>query len=76
MITIAILTTVTISGAVAGLVVLLRLGIDREETDYSLHGEPATRAAALTRRIVGWRGPMPQSPQADHPADRVKARQG
>jgi hypothetical protein len=31
--------------ATAVLVVLLRLGIAREESDSSLHGEPATRAA-------------------------------
>ena len=77
MITIAILAAATISGAIAGLVVLLRLGIAREESDSSLHGVPATRAAALTRRMVGWHGPVPQRiPQADHPAHRVKARQG
>jgi hypothetical protein len=60
MITIAILVATFIAGAIAGIIALLRLGIAREESDKSLLGEPATRAAAATRRIVGWYGSRPQ----------------
>ena len=76
MITIAILAAATISAAIAATVVLLQLGIAREESDSSLHGEPATRAAAATRRIVGWHGPLPrENAPADHPAHQAKAHQ-
>lgn len=36
-----------------GLIVVVWLGIFREEADHSLRLEPATRASALARRIVG-----------------------
>jgi hypothetical protein len=74
MITITILATACTATATAVLVILLRLGIGREESDSSLHGEPATRAAALTRRIVGWHGPIPQHlADADHQNHQAKA---
>jgi hypothetical protein len=39
--------------AIFGLIVLVWLGIAREEADYSLKIGPSTRASAMTRRIVG-----------------------
>ena len=53
MIAIAILCTAIVAAFLAGAVVFLRVGIGREESDHSLLGAPATRAATLTRRIVG-----------------------
>ena len=53
MIAIAILCTAIVAAFLAGAVVFLRVGIRREESDHSLLGAPATRAATLTRRIVG-----------------------
>lgn len=53
MIVIAILCAAIVAAFIAGAVVFLRVGIGREESDHSLLGVPATRAAALTRRIVG-----------------------
>jgi hypothetical protein len=34
-------------------IVLLRVGIAREESDHSLLGGPRTRSALVTRRMVG-----------------------
>ena len=53
MIVIAILCAAIVAAFLAGAVVFLRVGIGREESDHSLLGAPATRAATLTRRIVG-----------------------
>lgn len=60
MITIAILVVTFIAGAMAGAIALIRAGIAREETDYSLLRKPSTRAAAATRRIVDFRTEIPQ----------------
>ena len=38
---------------IAAFIVLLRAGIAREERDHSLLDRPATRAAGVTRRMVG-----------------------
>ncbi len=40
-------------GVIAAVIVLLRVGIAREERDHSLLDHPATRAAGVTRRLVG-----------------------
>ena len=40
-------------GVIAAVIVLLRVGIAREERDHSLLDRPATRAAGVTRRMVG-----------------------
>jgi hypothetical protein len=61
MIVIAILCAALTAAFIAGGVVYLRLGIGREESDHSLRGEPATRAATLTRRIVGLYVRTPQN---------------
>ena len=68
MITIMILIATFIAGAIAGIIALLRLGIAREECDKSLLDEPPTRAAAATRRIVGWYGSPQLVNQVDHVA--------
>ena len=53
MIVTAILCAAIVAAFLTGAVVFLRVGIGREESDHSLLGAPATRAATLTRRIVG-----------------------
>ena len=53
MITIAILAVALVASVVAGAIALLRAGIGREESERSFLGEPPTRAAAVTRRVVG-----------------------
>ena len=74
MIAIIIVAVVSLASVLAGAVTLLRSGIAREEIDSSLRGEPATLAAALTRRAVGLYVHMPQSTaQADHTTDRTDA---
>ena len=74
MIAIIIVAVVFSASVLAGAVALLRSGIAREEIDNSLRGEPATLAAALTRRVVGLYVHMPQSAaQADHTSDRTDA---
>jgi hypothetical protein len=53
MITVVIVASAFLAGVIAGVIVLLRSGIAREESDHSLLGDPATRATAATRRVVG-----------------------
>jgi hypothetical protein len=53
MIIIAIAAIAFLVGVIAGIVVLLRAGITREESDRSLLDEPPTRAARATRRVIG-----------------------
>jgi hypothetical protein len=52
-ITIAILVAAISAIAIASVLTLLRAGIAREDSDQSLRRAPATRAAAMTRRMVG-----------------------
>ena len=59
MITLMILAVVFTSGAVAGIAALVCLSIGREESRNSLYAGPPTRAAAATRRLLGWHGPIP-----------------
>ncbi len=71
MIIIAILCALTAAFIASG-VVYLRVGIGREESDHSLRGEPATRAATLTRHIVGLYVRTPQNvTEAAHAAHRA-----
>jgi hypothetical protein len=56
MLIIVFLVTAFFVAAIAALIVLLCAGIAREEADKSLGLEPATRTAAMTRRIVGAHG--------------------
>ena len=51
MIAIVALAAAFISGAIASAIVLLRMGIAREESDKSLLDKPATRAARMTRCV-------------------------
>jgi len=60
MIIITILAVAFIAGVIAGIVALLCASIAREDDDKSLMCRPPTRAAAATRRIIGWHGSMPQ----------------
>ncbi len=53
MIVTAILCAAIVAAFLTGAVVFLRVGIGREESDHSLLGAPTTRAATVTRRIVG-----------------------
>ena len=51
---IIVIALTSFAGALfTGLIAVVWLGIFREEADYSLRLGPATRASALTRRIVG-----------------------
>lgn len=56
LLTIAILIVAIPAVLMLAMIALLRAGIAREESDSSLLHRPPTRAAALTRRIVGMRG--------------------
>jgi len=72
MIVIAILCAAFTAAFIASGVVYLRVGIGREESDHSLCGEPATRAATLTRHIVGLYVRTPQNvTEAAHAAHRA-----
>ena len=55
MATIMILAAAFLAGVIAGAVVLLSVGIAREESDGSLLSEPATRTSAAARRIMALR---------------------
>jgi len=57
---IIILGVVFIAGVIAGIVAMVLLGIAHEEADRSLLDEPPTRAAAATRRMVGWYARVPE----------------
>ena len=48
MITIAILAAALVTSVMAGAIVLLRVGIGREESEECLFDEPPTRTAAVT----------------------------
>jgi hypothetical protein len=52
MITIALLIAGISTVVIVTVIALLRAGIAREESDWSLRHGPATRASALTRRMV------------------------
>ena len=72
MIVIAILCAALTAAFIASGAMYLRVGIGCEESDHSLRGEPATRAATLTRHIVGLYVLTPQNVaeagHAAHPA--------
>jgi hypothetical protein len=53
MIIYALVAAAFVIGVIAAFIVLLRAGIAREERDHSLLDRPATRAAGVTRRMVG-----------------------
>lgn len=53
MIIYALLAAAFAIGVIAAVIVLLRIGIAREERDRSLMDHPTTRAAGVTRRMVG-----------------------
>jgi hypothetical protein len=53
MIIIAILVAALLGSLTAGVVALVRAGVAHEESDRSLLRDPPTRAAAVTRRLVG-----------------------
>jgi hypothetical protein len=51
-ITVILIAALPTSAAIIA-IVLLRAGIVREDSDYSIKGQPATRASAITRCVVG-----------------------
>jgi hypothetical protein len=53
MIIYALVAAAFVIGVIVGGIVLLRIGIAREERDRSMLGVPATRASGVTRRMVG-----------------------
>jgi len=72
MITVIVLAVVFIAGAATGIGVILRLGIRREESDYSLYRKPPTRSAAVTRRILGWHTDVPHQNRGAKQANSVR----
>ena len=64
-----ILAAVAVASVLTAVVVLLRAGIAREDSEYSLRGEPPTLAAALTRRIVGLYASRPEDAAQADPAN-------
>ena len=77
MITIAILAAALVTSVMAGAIVLLRVGIGREESEECLFDEPPTRTAAVTRRVVGLYVRMPEQViQPDDAADQTDPEQG
>jgi hypothetical protein len=64
-----ILACVVLASILIAFVALLRAGIAREDSDYTLRGEPPTLAAALTRRIVGLHVRMPQDTSQPGPSN-------
>ena len=79
MIIIVIAAIAFVTGAIAGIIALLRAGIAREESDRSLRSEPATRAARATRRVVRLYASRPEGvtqadDRADHRADASQRR--
>jgi hypothetical protein len=54
MIAIVVLAVVFLAGAIAGVLTLVCASIGREESLNSLDKRPPTKAAAATRRLVGW----------------------
>ncbi len=72
-----ILAAVAVTSVLIALVALLRAGIAREDSEYSLRCEAPTLAAALTRRIVGLYASMPEDAAQTDPAnDRTDTGQG
>jgi hypothetical protein len=61
MMVIAIAAPTFIAGAIVGAIALICASINREDSYKSLMLSPPTRAAATTRRIVGWHGATPQN---------------
>jgi hypothetical protein len=78
MIAVALLAIAFAAGALAGVAVLLRLGISREDSRRSLRGYPETRSAAATRRVLGLYASMPPGVSAPGnpggPAGALQAR--
>ena len=64
-----ILAAVVVASVLLAIVALLRAGIAREDSDYSLRSDPPTLAAALTRRIVGLYASTPVDAAQADPAD-------
>lgn len=56
MMIIAIVAPTFIAGAIVGAIALICASINREDNYKSLMLSPPTRAAATTRRVVGWHG--------------------
>lgn len=74
---ITILAAALLASVLTGVLVLLRIGIAREESEECLLDEPPTRAAAVTRRIVGLYVRTPQClTQADDVVDQTDPGQG
>lgn len=65
MFTFIIIGIVFVTSAMTGLIVLMCLAIRREESARSLHREPPTRFAAITRRVLGWPGPTNRTVRAE-----------
>ncbi len=76
MIAITVLAAAFLGCAIAVAIVLLRMGIAREESDQSLLDEPATRAATVTRCVVSLYVRAPHRvTEADDLAELPDARQ-
>lgn len=78
MITLTIIAIVAafLVGVISGVVALQRLGIARDESAKSLRGDPTTRAAAATRRVLDLHVHMPHLPQPEDATEGADAEQG
>jgi hypothetical protein len=56
MLVIVYLVTALAGASIVGVVAVVQIGVACEESGRSLRSGPATRAAAMTRRIVGAHG--------------------
>jgi hypothetical protein len=65
MIAIAVLAVAFIAGILVGIIVLLRIGIAREESRRSLRSDPGTGSIAATRRVLGLYVRMPANVTQD-----------
>ncbi len=71
MVTLAVLGVVFLAGAIAGILALVCMSINREESRDSLRKTPPSRAARATRRLLGWHG-IPASGRHD-PQQRIRS---
>ena len=77
MIIMAIVAVTLLVAALAGSLVLVRLGINREEREDRFSGEAHTRISAATRAVTGLHVRTPErADDADYPPNEIDVDQG